>query len=66
MVAYNFQPIGPAVPLLETPVQAAYNCTSWRQTAGCEANGQHQPADDVSCTTPVKGKQSGYCDCDGQ
>lgn len=63
--AYVFQPTGPAVPLLATPSQPVYNCTSWRQTAGCDPNGQHQPKLDASCSAPIQGKQSGYCDCGG-
>ena len=38
-------------------------CVSWRQTAGCSADGKRQPSRDLNCTTPVSPAFSGYCEC---
>jgi hypothetical protein len=67
MVAYSFTPAGPATPLLFESGRPGANCTSWRQTANCDATGTvPDHAHDQPCDLPVHGRQSGYCDCAGQ
>ena len=40
-------------------------CVSWRQTGGCDPNGNREPVFDKSCTEGVSDGASGYCECQG-
>jgi len=37
----------------------------WRQTGGCDPDGPREPKKDRSCTRAIPGRDSGYCDCNG-
>ena len=39
------------------------NCMKWSQTAGCDPNGNRQPAKDKSCQVSINDNWSGYCEC---
>lgn len=41
----------------------AIPCIKWRETKNCDPNGLRNPANDASCSTVIKGKRSGYCEC---
>ena len=39
-------------------------CRAWRQTSGCDADGEREPSNDVGCMELVgPGNVSGYCEC---
>lgn len=40
-----------------------YLCVGWRQTGGCSADGDREPANDKSCSTKIDAGSSGYCEC---
>ena len=44
---------------------AHYACVAWRQTAGCSADGDREPAADRTCAERVAESASGYCECGG-
>ena len=66
--AYLMEVEGLGSPLLGEDVYASgsLSCRAWRQTSGCDANGERQPGNDLPCTTLVGatgGNVSGYCEC---
>ena len=40
-------------------------CVSWRQTGNCNPDGPRKKRYDKTCSTKIKAKQSGYCECGG-
>ena len=40
------------------------SCIKWRQTHGCDPNGEREVQGDQECMTLVKRGWSGYCECE--
>ena len=40
-------------------------CIAWRQTGGCNANGDREPKGDQNCNKQVSDGSSGFCECEG-
>ena len=38
-------------------------CAAWRQTGGCDPNGEREPEKDLSCRELTRSRQSGFCEC---
>ena len=47
-------------------ILATAHCSAWRQTAGCDPDGQREPDDDDSCYRTIAPGRSGYCECLGR
>mmetsp|Transcript_8169 Transcript_8169/g.17835 ORF Transcript_8169/g.17835 Transcript_8169/m.17835 type:complete len:475 (-) Transcript_8169:106-1530(-) len=40
-----------------------YTCVSWRQTKGCDANGEREAQNDKPCDQEISARSSGFCEC---
>jgi hypothetical protein len=53
-------------PTFEDPVfTETETCVAWRQTSGCDPDGEREPQHDEPCATVVGPGRSGYCQCKG-
>lgn len=40
-----------------------YMCIGWKQTGGCDADGNREPEKDQGCDATIDGTMSGFCEC---
>lgn len=38
-------------------------CVSWRETSGCDQDGEREPENDLPCSATIATSQSGFCEC---
>jgi hypothetical protein len=48
-----------------SPSPSSGGCVAWRQTAGCDPQGERESGRDGACTDVVSRGDSGYCECEG-
>lgn len=53
-----------AIPMASSrPGKNGGSCVSWRQTGGCDADGQREEGGDRGCRDTIESGNSGYCEC---